>query len=170
MRSPTTVDSAVCEEDFTLVRVIAARFRTLDPDDLESHLAITLLQIRMASQQSIRDRRAYEAKVLFNKASNYVRRERARNKLLSQSHEVNESALALIARPPANEAARWEFEMAFQLAWRLLSKSERQLWRALLRVRGVQSEAAQQLGVHRNTTRRRLRRMIEVLRRAGIEP
>ena len=141
--------------DSELVAKVASRFPELDQQELKAELAVTVLALQRNPPAGIRDRKAYLAQSLFNRATSLVRELRRR-----QKHEISTPFDIESPEPSVDSElctsqseARLESE---QLRRRLDSESYTFL-QVLAHFDGNQSQAAQFLGTHRNTVARRLR-------------
>jgi DNA-directed RNA polymerase specialized sigma24 family protein len=156
--------------EFALVKKVTSRFRTRDPDELEFDLCCLLLELKTKPRENIRNWKAYVAKFLHNKASNWVRNQRRVDvKMLSlQDLRKNEDEEMLssseILRSPEVEP---ETRLAFRDLWRELDPNLRRLWKMLLVEGGNQAKVARRLGKHRNTIRLWIRTIQNILRRHG---
>jgi hypothetical protein len=155
-----------------LLRNIARRFRTPDRDELEAELARKLVALKVKAPADIVDWRAYIAKFFFNKASNWIRDERARAARradppggIDEDEHTDTAARAIDRSNPAPELAP-----ALAAVWHELSPLLRNLWIVLLEENGNQVRVGQRLNRHRNTVRAWTRKIQDVLMAHGLEP
>jgi DNA-directed RNA polymerase specialized sigma24 family protein len=155
--------------ELEMVRKVTRAFRTEEPDELEAELARKLVELKRRSPSGIRDWKAYMAKFLYNKASNWVRDRRARQKreAMMELAEYEQHAAAGTSRTPSLD--KHDLQIAFAVAWADLDPSLRLLWAILLEEEGNQQAAARRLGKHRNTIRLWISKLRRTLTRHGFD-
>jgi len=149
------------------IKQVVARFPRRYAEDLEAELALTLVKLKRRRRSGIRNRKAYRATALWNRALTLVNRWR--------EQEQHETSIELFETPGPSIG----LEEADQdlLENRLtLSQLRRKLgvesygilllWAALKR---NQSRLARLLGMHRNTIGHRLQKIRRILRKCPIE-
>ena len=167
-------DSSPTLEDweYMLVRSVAARIRTTEREDLESVLAIHLLEIKTRFGTSARNWRAFATTSLRNKASNWIRdRQLLEGRLVSLEPKGTEDSREVGAderSPRADGDAT--VTLAVHLARAELGHHLTAVWDVLVEANGNQVEAARRLRVHRNTIRLWLRKIRNTLNRHGLNP
>lgn len=156
-----------------LVRAIAGRFRTSERDELEAELARRLLALKSSKPKGVRSWEHYVAKFLFNKASNWVRDQRLREKKsvdLDSSTQTDDA----LARTPnlldvlASAEPDIDLRLALTEVLQELDPELRAFWELLVRENGNQLQVARILGKHRNTIRHWLKRIEQILMRHGL--
>jgi RNA polymerase sigma factor (sigma-70 family) len=155
-----------------LVKAAAKAIRTNHRDDLESDLMIHLLRLKRQPPPRIRNWEAFLRTALRNKAKNWIRdQQHLEDPLLSVSRPVDE--------PGVDEGATLEdrlegpepdhvSQIAFAQFLEELDPELREAWEVLQWADGNQVKAAQRLGIHRNTLRRKVRQLHERLNRHGF--
>jgi DNA-directed RNA polymerase specialized sigma24 family protein len=141
--------------EYELIAKVARRFRTSDRNDLEAELARKLLVLKNEKLSNIRNWRAYLAKFLYNKAANWVRDERARQRRKVDIEAAEESTtsdflLDTIRRSPEPDN---DLRIAFAPLWNGLDPELKRLWQVLVDEDGNQTRVARRLHKHRNTVR-----------------
>jgi len=154
--------------ELALVRAVAGRFRTAEREELEAELARRLLALKLHPPRGIRDWRRYATKFLHNKASNWIRDSRARERrAMALDRPTGESETALIDLLSAPEP-RHDLRIAFARIWKELDPELRALWQLLLEENGNQLRAARKLGKHRNTVRLWIKKIRKILVSQGF--
>lgn len=159
------------EQDF--IRSVAASFDTRDREDLEAELAWRLLVLKRRRDPAIRNWRAYVYTFLRNKALNWVRRTRPRERqttsldapLASDSDAVHTLA-DLLQSHEIDEDRR----LALTLAVNELSPELQRVLRTLIEEEWNQTKVAVRLHKHRNTIRGLIRRIRQTLAAHGLGP
>jgi RNA polymerase sigma factor (sigma-70 family) len=160
--------------ELALIRTVALRFRTGDRDELQAELARRLLVLKTRPPPGIRSWKAYLAKFLFNKASNWVRDQRVREKNLlaldplpqATSHPTDPEFTLLHTLGTFDPDS--DLRLALAQVWKELDPELRALWKLLLEEGGNQLRVARQLGKHRNTVRLWIRKIRKTLRHHGF--
>jgi RNA polymerase sigma factor (sigma-70 family) len=156
--------------ELDLVRKVAATFRTNDPAGLESDLMLRLFQLKHSPPARIVDWKKLLYTALRNKARNWVRDERLRERdVLSldapigrqDEDDVPDTLEDRLRSPEVDPVVR----AALARLWDELTPDQRALWDALGQADGNQAQAARRLGKHRNTVRSDLRRIQALLQR-----
>lgn len=150
--------------ELALIRTVAQRFRTMEREELEAELARRLLVLKLYPPRGIRDWRRYAAKFLYNKASNWIRDSRARERrAVAVDKTAGESeTFALTDLLPAPEP-RHDLRIAFAHIWKELDPELRAFWQLLLEENGNQLRVARKLGKHRNTVRLWIKKIRKIL-------
>ena len=164
--SPTLEDG-----EYALVRSVATRIRTTERDDLESVLAIHLLQLKARFGKTASDWRAFLGTALRNKASNWIRDRQlaeSRHRPLDIGRGEDEPEQP-IAHSHAARDPPLEFNAAIRAARAELDERLRDFWDTLLELDGNQAKVARRFGIHRNTVRLWIRRIRASLERHGLE-
>ena len=161
---------AVQSWELQLISKVALAFRTDDRDELIGELARKLAALKAHRPPGIRIWKAYLAKFLYNKASNWVRDDRARRK----REATFESAQELTRCPsdvhlPAGDANHSDLTLALVAVWGHLDPELRRFWRILLEENGNRIAAGRRLRKHRNTVSLWIKRIQTVLRRHGFD-
>src|SRR5206468_2936296 len=113
----------------------------------------------------------YLAKFLYNKAANWVRDWRAREKKSAFLAEAGEDRGAEALASGAAFRSREEnvdLAIVFTKLWNELDPHLRLLWNMLAEEQGNQTQVARRLGKHRNTVRLWVRRIKQILERHGF--
>jgi hypothetical protein len=87
-----TADAPIEPWEFDLIRKVARAFRTTEREDLEAELARKTLQLKRKEPTEIRDWKAYLAKFLFNKASNWIRDSRVKENKIAPPGAASEES------------------------------------------------------------------------------
>ena len=174
MREPThegnsraTIDAWELEQ----IRLAAWRIRTNHRDELAAELARKLLALKIQQRSDIHNWKFFLTKFLRNKASNWIRDQRAREAKavsLDSSRENDDEAVTSLAETLQSHEPDHDRRIAFRLAWRELDAESRLLWKALLEEHGNQAQVARRLGLHRNTIRYQIKKIQQILRRHGF--
>ncbi len=174
MREPTQEsDSRATIEAWELeqIRLAAGRIRTSHRDELEAELARKLLALKIQQRSDIRNWKFFLAKFLRNKASNWIRDQRAREAktfpLATSRGDEDDQGAGLAETLPSYEPDQ-NRRIAFRSAWDKLDPDVRLLWRILLEENGNQVQVARRLGLHRNTVRFRIKKIQQILKRHGF--
>jgi len=150
------------------IRQIVARFPQMDREEMEAELAVTLLELKHNRPVGVRDWRAYVATSLFHRAASLAKKWRAQWR-----HEVSIDTDPAVVEPLAfaPEPGPRPVDASVVLARirHVLDAESYALLERLANSKGNQARAARELGVHRNTIRRRLRRIRQVLANCPIE-
>ena len=155
-----------------LIKSVAASFGTVEREDLESELAWRLLVLKRQRPSGIRNWRAYIYRFLRNKALNWLRKSRPRERsTVSLDLRVSEgdSGDPLAERlqvPSADEDHR----LALNQAISELSPELQLALRILIEENWNQSKVAKRLHKHRNTIRDWIRRIRQTLIDHGFGP
>jgi DNA-directed RNA polymerase specialized sigma24 family protein len=158
--------SPVEDWELDLIRNVASRFRTTEREELEAELAKKLADLKSSPLFGIRSWRAYLAKFLFNKASNWIRDTRARERRSTPLPDEYFEVSGLPESAPLDE----NLPIAFQQVWNELAPDLRRFWRILLEEDGNQVATAKKLGIHRNTVRLWIGRIRQALETHGFSP
>lgn len=143
-----------------MIRLVAQAFRTPDREELRGVLAEKLVVLKQRKNPAIRDWRAYLAKFLYNKASNWVRDARARER----RHQIGPAHLAARSREARGVYPEITHDAAALAAARdELSHDLRRFWDILVQENGNQTRAARLVGIHRNTGRAWVQKIREIL-------
>jgi DNA-directed RNA polymerase specialized sigma24 family protein len=157
--------------ELALVKKVAQRFRTQERDELESELARRLLDLKMHLPSGVRDWKAYLAKLLYNKAANWVRDQRAheaRSASLQEPRKENFCETFTLEDVLKSPELPHDARLAFARVWQELGPDLRHVWELLLQERGNQVEVARRLSKHRNTVRLWIREIHRALKRHGF--
>jgi phage replication O-like protein O len=164
--------TGVTEWELALIAKVAATFRTPERDDLKAELARKVLATKAKPMTGISNWKAYLAKLLYNKAANWVRDQRGySNNLVAMPPAGREEDFETpfgARRLPAPEDAH-DSRIALENVRNDLDPELRRLWQVLLEENGNQSSVAARLGIHRNTIRPRVVKIRETLRRHGFQ-
>ena len=153
--------------ELELVRRIARRYHTPDPDELESVLTLKLAEV-YPQKTVVDDWHAFLWTALDRAAMNWLRgRRRQEGRVTSfdrappsgEPHDVSAAEIGAVVDVPIVD------RLALERARRVLSPFLRRVWDALIAAHLDQTKAAQLLGVHRNTVRKAIRQMRIVLMR-----
>jgi RNA polymerase sigma factor (sigma-70 family) len=153
-----------------LVRQAAARIRTTDREELEAELRVHLFRVKRRHKRRARDWRAFLARVLHNKARNWIRDRQHDDRYVTPltRPEASESEERLIRRHViyplglslddrlALAAVREELDPELKRVWDLVQEGLSQV------------EIARRLSVHRNTVGAAIRKIQEELKRHGF--
>jgi len=155
--------------ELALVRAVAGRFRTAEREELEAELARRLLALKLHPPRGIRDWRRYATKFLHNKASNWIRDSRARERraVALDKAAAEPETFALTDHLPAPEP-RHDLRIAFAHIWKELDPELRAFWQLLLEENGNQLRVARKLGKHRNTVRLWIKKIRRILVNHGF--
>ena len=154
-----------------MIRKVANRFETTERQDLEAELARSLVLLKTGTPAHIRNWKAYIAKALLNRASNWLRDWRCRQSrnvpLLPPGEE--ESAKGFMAEDAlfAREADD-DLRLALKLVCDELGPDLLRLWDLLIEENGNQRAVARRLGMHRNTVRLWIGKIRRVLKLHGF--
>lgn len=160
----------ITPQEFDLIAKVARAFRTAEGDELQAELARRVLDLKTKPISHIRDWKAYLAKFLYNKASDWVRAQRSRERRqLSIDAGDEEEGRASAKEPREQREPDPLLAPALLAVWEELDPNLRRFWEALVEAGGNQSVAARRLGIHRNTARSWRRRIVETLRAHGLE-
>jgi DNA-directed RNA polymerase specialized sigma24 family protein len=172
MRGPEDRRRAATEvtpQELGLIAKVARAFRTTDRDELQADLARRLLDLKRKPRSHIRDWNAYLAKFLYNKASTWVQTQRRLERRVRSLDESDpENTDEPIAEPRDSADTDSSQSLAFATVWADLGPELQQFWTVLIEEGGNQSKAADRLGIHRNTARKRRARIVEVLKAHGF--
>jgi hypothetical protein len=152
--------------EFQLIAQVARRFRTTDRDDLEAGLARKLLVLKTQSLSNIRHWRAYVAKFLYNKAANWVRDERSRQRRkvdLEAGKEGTTFDLHLLETIRPFAESDTHLRIAFARLWNDLDPAMKRFWQVLAEENGNQTQVGRQRHKHRNTVRLWIRKIKQVM-------
>ncbi|PCI39456.1 MAG: hypothetical protein COB53_03275 [Elusimicrobia bacterium] len=138
--------------EWQLVLKVTNRFRTRERDELFAVLSLHVLELKRAARTGIEDWRPYLRRSLHHRAIRFVREEKALSTLA-----IQDSHSRVDKRPGP------DFKLAFDGAWEKLSGKLKKLWLALADADGNQVEAAQKLGVHRNTVKNGMEKIVRIL-------
>jgi RNA polymerase sigma factor (sigma-70 family) len=163
-----------CEEvhswELEMVNKVSRAFRTAEPEDLQAELARKLLELKRRMPPNIREWKAYLAKFLYNKASNWVRDSRNRDRRrLALTWEIVEGGSGIFGRGILRSLEK-ETVVRIALA-ELLNEFDpevRELCESLLQENGNQAKVAARLGIHRNTVRLWIRKIRSAANRHGF--
>lgn len=174
MREPPDRDhfrAKIEPQEFELIAKVVRAFRTPERDELQAELAKRLLDLKHRAPAGIRDWNAYLAKFLYNKASNWVKSARIRERRQRSLDQPDpQDPSERIREPPEPRETEPGAAMALAQLWEELSPELRQFWTVLLEERGNQSAATARLGMHRNTARAWRSDILKVLNRHGFAP
>jgi DNA-directed RNA polymerase specialized sigma24 family protein len=146
-----------------MVQKVSQAFRTDDHDDLEAELAAKLLKLKRRLPVGIRDWLAFLVKFLYNKAANWVRDERAREKRRKAAEvHIQERAARAIAAQDEHDLRLAVDQVRAELPVRL-----QRFWDDLVQEGGKLSKAAPISGIHRNTARHWRQKIRRAARRHG---
>lgn len=123
-----------------------------------------LIELKRLKPAGIRDWRAYVTKFFYNKAANWVRDHRAREK----RYVPLPDAETFFAGAGLSESSESDFSLAFKEAWLDLPKDLQTLGQILLEEDGNQVAVAKRLRKHRNTVRLWIRKIKQHLGRQGF--
>ena len=159
----------VQEWELEMIKKVAQAFRTDDRADLEAELARKLLMLKENRPSHIRNWKAYLAKFLYNKAANWVRDRRARERKRIQPSWPGETGdeLDVLGDRALFTASERDLSIAFREAWDELDDDLRRFWQVLAEEKGNQARTARRIGKHRNTVRLWIRKIKETLDRHG---
>ena len=148
---------------------MARRFRTTERDELEAELARRFLALKLHRPPGVRDWRRYAAKFLHNKASNWIRDSRAREKRAVALDVTNDESetFALTDLLQSSELGH-DVRFGFAELWKELDPELREFWQLLLCENGNQLRVARKLGKHRNTVRLWIKKIQQALARHGF--
>jgi len=159
--------------ELELISKVSRAFRTNDREELEAELGRKLLELKNRRPSDIRRWESYLAKMLYNKASNWVRDTRYRESraigltesepTIDDSEERFTSSLAIVPRLENVDLAIILADMMEEL-----EPSLKLLWETLVEEKGNQAQVARRLGIHRNTVRLWIRKIQELLERHGL--
>lgn len=168
---PGQCDPAFTAWELSLVRRIARRWESRDPDELESVLTEKLIRLQ-ARRPEITLWRAFVHKALTRAASNWRRDSMRATRLLTSLDKPletsEEQSLADALPAPTDPAVDDAVSLAAARAE--LDGDLRTTWDALVAENMNQRAAAKRLNIHRNTLRLRLSRMARVFRGHGFRP
>jgi DNA-directed RNA polymerase specialized sigma24 family protein len=150
--------------ELDLLRKVSAAFRTHDREELEAELARRLLVLKTGNLRGIRDWKAYVAKFLYNKAANWIRDTRARDRRMATLAE-DPGAHIMIGH---NTGCEDDVPLSVRAVYQDLDPELRRLCQVLVEESGNQVAAARRLGKHRNTIRLWVRKIEQVLQRHGF--
>jgi DNA-directed RNA polymerase specialized sigma24 family protein len=158
--------------EFELIAKVAWRFRTTDRDDLKAELARRLLVLKTQTHPNIRSWRAYVAKFLFNKAANWVRDERARQRRkvnidTGKEGRTRDYHTLETIRPFAESDTH--LRIAFARLWKDLDPEMKRFWQALAEENGNQTQVARRLHKHRNTVRLWIRKIKQAIEKHDLQ-
>lgn len=153
-----------------LISKVTRAFRTEDRDELAAELARRVAGLKSHPPRDIRNWRAYLAKFLYNKAANWVRDERARQRrqvpvIAEESLHPAEETLNL-----STSADFQELALGLVNVWNHLDPELQRLWQLLLEEDGNRTAAGRRLHRHRNTVRLWIDRIQTILRRHELTP
>ena len=150
------------------VKRVAEAFRTAERDELEAELARRLLVLKESPPSDIRNWESYAIKFLYNKASNWVRDNRASDARHAAFADGEEKSLFPHEAFLASSDSDRDLQIAFAGIWEELDPELRFLWEVLLEEGGNQARVARRLGKHRNTVRLWICRIRQLLKRHGF--
>ena len=149
-----------------LVQSVAASYDTLDREDLAAELAWRLLVLKRQRRPDIRNWRVYISKFLRNKASNWIRRNRPRERKtisidapMEPSVESSQTLADLLQSSEGDIDQR----LALEAALGDLPSELQSVLRLLIEEDWNQSAVALRLCKHRNTIRAWIRRIKQKL-------
>ena len=152
--------------ELEMVIKVSRAFRTDEHDELEAELAGKLVELKYRMPSGIRNWKAYLAKFLYNKASNWVRNSRRRGRL--EFSLRRDRGPMLISKAHSVEEQEHDLRIALAQLRPELHPELRRFWDLLLQKRGNRSKAARQAGIHRNTARLWLLEIQQLLQRHGF--
>jgi DNA-directed RNA polymerase specialized sigma24 family protein len=157
--------------EFDLIRKVASRFETTERQDLEAELARSLFLLKTGTPAHIRNWKAYIAKALLNRASNWIRDWRVRQSrnvpLLPPGEEDSGKGFSTEDALFALEAEA-DIRLALKLVRDKLGPDLHRLWDLLIEEDGNQLAVARRLGMHRNTVRLWIGKIRRVLKQHGF--
>lgn len=118
-RSHRRRETTIKAWELRLIKYVAGRFRTNEREDLEADLAVCLLDLKTKRLPTIRAWDAYLASALYNKAANWIRRQRTREGRhvpICPWDQLEPGEFASPASLPAMDAA-YDLQLAFAQAW-----------------------------------------------------
>jgi len=156
--------------ELEMVQKVARAFRTAERDELAAELARRLADLKHRLPSDIRDWKAYMAKFLYNKASNWVRDSRARDR---RKAVLTQGVRGLGAHNGCWAFGRFEDEaierrIALVELLEELDAAHGRFWMALVQSNGNQVKAARIAGIHRNTARLWIRKIRTAAERHGL--
>lgn len=153
--------------EINLAQKVAQAFRTPDREELAAELARKLLDLKNNPNLAVRNWKAYAAKFLYNKAANWVRDARAREKR-EAGHVIGKEDGPRTPGQPATHEDHTD-RAAFGPMWNELSPELRHVWEVLVEEEGSQTRVARRLGKHRNTVRLCIKKILAVAERHGFQ-
>lgn len=152
--------------ELEMVQKVARAFRIFDRDELVAELSRKLVELKQRPPSDVQNWKAYLAKFLYNKASNWVRDTRNRERRVARA-ETDEDWIGTLPTG-ASLHSQEDLRIAFARLWRELDPELRRFWELLAQERGNQANVSRRLGIHRNTARLWIRKIPEILERHGF--
>lgn len=156
--------------EWDLLREVVRSFRDADPDELEVSLVGTLVDLKSRPPPGVRNWNSYLRAALCNKARNWFRdrrrRERKSTPIVAPGEEppggrfVSEDSLSVREND--------ELRVALKEVFQELDPDLRRLWIALDEENGSRVAVGRRLGLHPNTVRKRIGKIRQALQEHGF--
>jgi DNA-directed RNA polymerase specialized sigma24 family protein len=154
-----------------LVRLVAARIRTTDREELTAELHRHLLQVKRRHRRRAKYWKAYLRTALENKAKNWIRdREQDNAIMVSGDTETDldeEESASLFDRSAGPESGP-DTRAAWAMAWQALGPELQTFYEVLDEETGNLTRAALRLRMHRNTARNWKCKILKILAAHGL--
>jgi len=154
-----------------LIEDVAKGFDTRERKELEAELGRRVLQLKARLPPGIRNWESYLAKMLLNKANDWVdarRREERMVPILEGGEEEPGGVFITEGDLPIHDEPDQDLRVALAEVWGELDPRLQRLWETLREEEGNRARTARRLGIHRNTVRLWLREIQRVLERHGF--